>query len=117
MSNGRTATINPDTVGMSSDDWERLDALTDEEITAAALTDPDALPIPPERLARMGRPLAKVVRYALHLSRAEFAVAYGIPLAKLTAWERQEAQPTETETAYLRLIEREPERAKLVPAE
>ena len=34
----------------------------------------------------------------------------------LRAWERHEAEPTPAETAYLRLIEREPERAKLLPA-
>ena len=50
------------------------------------------------------------------MSREEFAAAYGIPLDALTAWERRTAEPTATELAYLRLIERNPEASKLVAA-
>ena len=56
------------------------------------------------------------IRQKLAMSRAAFAKAYGIPLAQLTAWERHEAEPTDTELAFLDVIEREPERAKRVPA-
>ena len=31
-------------------DWARLRAMTDEEVTAAAMADPDARPITPEQL-------------------------------------------------------------------
>ena len=34
-------------------DWARLDAMSDEEVTAAALSDPDAQPLTPEQLASM----------------------------------------------------------------
>jgi putative transcriptional regulator len=36
-------------------DWARLDAMTDEEVMAAALSDPDAQPLTSEQLARMRR--------------------------------------------------------------
>jgi putative transcriptional regulator len=36
-------------------DWARVVAMTDDEITAAALADPDAQPLTPEQLARMKR--------------------------------------------------------------
>ena len=36
-------------------DWARLDAKTDEELLAAALSDPDAQPLSAEQLARMRR--------------------------------------------------------------
>lgn len=36
-------------------DWGRLDAMTDEEVAAAARSDPDAQPLTPEQLARMRR--------------------------------------------------------------
>lgn len=36
-------------------DYERLAALTDEEVTAAALADPDAQPLTDEQLRRMRR--------------------------------------------------------------
>jgi DNA-binding transcriptional regulator YiaG len=52
------------------------------------------------------------VRLKLHMGRETFAAAYGIPLETLRAWERHQAEPTEVELAYLRLIEREPEVAK-----
>jgi hypothetical protein len=39
-------------------DWARLDAMTDEEVMAAALSDPGAQPLTPEQLAKMRRLLA-----------------------------------------------------------
>ena len=36
-------------------DWARLDALSNEEIVAQALSDPDAKLLTPEQLARMRR--------------------------------------------------------------
>ena len=57
------------------------------------------------------------VRHKLHMGRETFAAAYGIPLETLRAWERHQVEPTEVELAYLRLIEREPEMAKMQVAE
>jgi hypothetical protein len=55
-------------------DWRRADAMTDEEIHAAALSDPDAQPLTPQRLATMRRtPQVRVIRRALGLSQEEFA--------------------------------------------
>ncbi len=102
---------------MTHADWERLDNLTDEEITAAALSDPDAQPLTPEQLARARRPaLAKRIRQRLRMGQETFATTYGIPLATLRAWERHETLPTPSELTHLHLIEREPERCKSVPA-
>ena len=117
MSKTSTTTSHRDTYGMMPEDWRRLDAMTDEEITAAALADPDAQPLTPEQLEAMRRrrPLCKVVRNKLCMTRQRFSESYGIPLDTLRAWERHEAEPTEVELAYLRLIERQPELAKLVP--
>ncbi|HWE19719.1 MAG TPA: transcriptional regulator [Hyphomicrobiaceae bacterium] len=104
---------------MTAEDWRRLDAMTDEEITAAALADPDNPPLSDEELAQFRRPaLSMKVRLKLHMGREAFAAAYGIPLETLRAWERHQIEPTEVELAYLRLIEREPEmaRAHVMPA-
>ena len=38
-----------------STDWERLDAMTDEEVTAAALSDPDAPPLSDDQLRKFRR--------------------------------------------------------------
>jgi putative transcriptional regulator len=120
MSNAPTSGNERDKYGMTTEDWRRQEALTDEEVTAAALKDSDNPPLTDEQLARFRRPaLAKRIRHKLHMGRQTFAAAYGIPLETLRAWERHEVEPTEVELAYLRLIEREPEMAKLqvaVPA-
>jgi hypothetical protein len=52
QSNGTLVRIMPDGSTKPLDDqmdWDRLRAKTDEEITAAALNDPDAQPITPDR--------------------------------------------------------------------
>ena len=56
---------------------------------------------------------AKHVRQKLAMSREDFAASYGIPLETLNAWERHEVMPSAVEEVYLRLIEREPEAAKV----
>ena len=113
MSNRPTSGKKRDKYGMTAEDWRRLEARTDEEITAAALADPDNPPLTDEQLAQFRRPaLAFNVRRKLHMGRETFAAAYGIPLETLRAWERHQLEPTEVEIAYLRLIEREPEIAR-----
>jgi putative transcriptional regulator len=103
---------------MTAEDWRRLDALTDEEITAAALRDPDNPPLTDEQLAQFRRPaLSMNVRLKLRMARETFSAAYGIPVETLRAWERHQLEPTGVELAYLRLIEREPEMARLKAAE
>jgi putative transcriptional regulator len=113
MSNEPTSGNKRDKHGMTAEHRRRLNAMTDEEITAAALADPDNPPLTDEQLAQFRRPaLAKRVRHKLRMSREAFAMTYSIPLETLLAWERHQAEPTEVELAYLRLIEREPEITK-----
>jgi putative transcriptional regulator len=55
-------------------DWDRLRAMTDEEVTAAAMSDPDAQPTTPEQLRALRRvPRTRTLRRALGLTREEFA--------------------------------------------
>ena len=103
-----------DKYGMTEADWARVDAMTEEEVMAAALSDPDAQPSTPEQLAQMRRVSpAKLARRKAKLSQEDFAEAYGIPLETLLAWERYESKPTPTEIAYLKLIMAKPDLAKL----
>ena len=47
-------------------DWARLRAMTDEEVTAAAMSDPDARPMTPEQFRAARRvPRTKTLRRAL----------------------------------------------------
>ena len=101
-------------------DWSEADALTDEEIHDAALADPDAQPLTPERLATMKRvPRLKSIRRALGLSQEEFAARYHIPVGTLRDWEQGRFEPDAAARAYLAVIAREPEavRRALVPRE
>jgi len=84
-------------------------AMTDEEIHAAALADPDAQPLTPERLKHMKRtPQVKVIRRALDLSQEEFAERFQIPLGTLRDWEQGRKDPDAAARAYLVVIGRNP---------
>jgi len=90
-------------------DWSRLDAMTEAERHAAALSDPDALPLSPEDFKRMKRtPQAKVIRRALGLSQEDFAARYHIPLGTLRDWEQGRVEPDQAARAYLKVIARNP---------
>ena len=91
-------------------DWARLDAMTDDEARAAALSDPDAQPSSPERLATMRRvSRAKVLRQRLGMTQAEFARAFHLPLTTLRDWEQHRSVPDAPARALLLAIERDPE--------
>jgi putative transcriptional regulator len=90
-------------------DWSRADALTEDEIHAAAVADPDAQPLTPERLAGMRRtPQMRVIRRALGLSQEEFATRFHIPLGTLRDWEQGRKDPDAAARAYLMVIGRNP---------
>ena len=90
-------------------DWKRFDAMTEAERHAAALADPDAQPLTPERLARMKRtPQVKVIRRALGLSQEDFAARFQIPLGTLRDWEQGRKDPDAAARAYLVVIGRNP---------
>jgi DNA-binding transcriptional regulator YiaG len=57
--------------------WQRLRTMTVDEITAAALADPDARPATVEQLRQARRvPRTRTLRRALHLTQEEFAARY-----------------------------------------
>jgi putative transcriptional regulator len=91
-------------------DWARLDAMTDEEVMAAALSDPDAQPLTPDRLARMRRvSRVKVLRQRLGMTQAEFAEAFHLPVTTLRDWEQHRSMPDAPARALLLAIERDSE--------
>jgi putative transcriptional regulator len=91
--------------------------LTDEEIHARALADPDAQPLTEERLARMKRvPRTVSMRRVMRLSREEFSARYRIPMDILTDWEEGRSEPDAVAVAYLRAIRRDPEGMKRLQA-
>lgn len=89
---------------------KRMRHMTEEEIHAAALTDPDAQPLTDEDLARMKRvSRVKIIRRALRLTQEEFAARYHIPLGTLRDWEQGRSEPDQTAKAYLKVIAANPQ--------
>jgi putative transcriptional regulator len=91
-------------------DWAALRGMTDEEINAAALTDPDNPPLTPERQEKLKRvPQVKVIRRVLRLTQEEFAARFRIPLGTLRDWEQGKSEPDQAARAYLTVIASDPE--------
>ena len=95
-------------------DWDRIDAMTDEDIARQIAEDPDVAPDMSEALERgefemvWGIDLAQVRRRA-GLASAAFARRFGLSLEELAAWEAAGRVPNRAIWTYLKLIEREPE--------
>ena len=87
--------------------------MTEKEINAAALSDPDAQPLTEEELSQFRRvPDAKAIRENLNLSQKEFASRFHLPLNTLQAWEAGLFQPGQAAKTLLRVIAHNPEAVK-----
>ena len=97
---------------MSESERARLDALTDEEITAAAESDPDNPLLTDEEFERIRAiQVARAARERAGLSQAKFAKAYRIKVARLRDLEQGRRQPDPVLVSLLTLIGDDPERA------
>ena len=93
--------------------WTRADAMSEAEIHAAALSDPDAQPLTPEQLAKMRRvSRVKVLRQRLDMTQAEFAEAFHLPITTLRDWEQHRSTPDAPARVLLLAIERDPKAMK-----
>ena len=91
-------------------DWSRADAMTDAEVHAAAMADPDAQPMTDEEFARAKMtPRVKIIRRALGLTQEEFAERYRIAPDTIRDWEQGVVEPDQTARAYLRAIAGDPD--------
>ncbi len=89
-------------------DWDP--PMSGEEVTLAALSDPDAQPLSGEQLEQMRRiAFARHVRWKLGLSQAEFASRFHIPIGTLRDWEQHRTEPDAAAAAYLRVIAENPD--------
>ena len=92
------------------DDDMPMRLMTDEEVHAAAISDPDARPMTKEERQNARRvPRVKTLRRALHLTQEEFASRFRIPLGTLRDWEQGRSEPDQTARAYLWVIANDPE--------
>jgi putative transcriptional regulator len=93
---------------LSDETKARLDRLTDEQLTAAALSDPDNPPLTERELERLRAARAvKRARKATGLSQSAFAERFRINPARLRDWEQGRTVPDSAALAYLAVIERE----------
>jgi len=96
----------------SAQEKRRLDKLSDTEIEAGALSDPDNQPQTKEQLRRMV--LAREVRLTrdkLGLSQPEFAARFHIGLARLRDFEQARSEPDFIVRVFLRMIYEDPAKA------
>lgn len=108
---------------IDSVDWERIDAMTDEDIKRQIAENPDAAPLPTAKMRlvwRMKSPRistkykVRLLRRALKLTRTEFGSAFGIPERTLQHWEQGTREPDEASLSYLAVIAEMPERVRKV---
>lgn len=100
-------------------DPEPLLPMSDEEIHARALTDPDNPPRDVDTRKWKPVPRVRTLRRVLGLTQEEFAAKYHIPVGTLRDWEQGRKEPDATARAYLHVIAAEHaavERAFSVPA-
>jgi putative transcriptional regulator len=98
---------------MSPEALTRLHVMTDAEITAAALSDPDNPPLTDDELARMfSARRVQAVRGRTRLSQARFAAAYRINVGRLRDLEQGRTLADSALLAYLTVIDREPDLVK-----
>ena len=91
-------------------DWSRADAMTDAEVHAAAMRDPDARPMTDQEFANAQPvPRARTLRQALGVTQEGFAARFQIPLNVLRDWEQGRAEPDQIARAYLRVIAGDPD--------
>ncbi|MFN8675173.1 MAG: hypothetical protein U0Z70_02230 [Thermomicrobiales bacterium] len=91
-------------------DRARLDAMSEAEIEANALSDPDNPPMTEEELARLKPVLSsRRVRAKLHLSREAFAEMFNLPIGTVQNWESGRCRPGTAAMNYLRMIQQDPE--------
>ena len=110
---GATTTFKPDRKRpkrLTKTEAAQLDSRTDEELTAAAESDPDNLPLDDRTLVRLRRPLdVKAIRKGLKLTQQQFAQEFGLELRTVQDWEQGRVLPTGAARTLLRIIERDPE--------
>lgn len=96
-------------------DWAAVDALTNDQLHAAALADPDSQPIlagSDEELAKLGLHRlvnVKKLRERLGLTQEQFAATYRIPVGTLRDWEQCRKNPDAPARAYLMVISKNPQ--------
>lgn len=102
-----------DAFTLSDDQRARLDALTDDEVEAGALDDPEAQPVSADHLERMlAAREVRLARQATGLSQIVFAKVYRFKVGRLRDLEQGRTRADSAIEAYLTAIRRDPDAVK-----
>ena len=117
MSDDAITRYKPDPSKPHKTDWTSADKLTDDEIHAAAISDPDAQPATQEQLDRAHRVVdVRMIREKFDLTQEQFARRFGLRLEMVQGWEDQTLTPDSAAVTLLRVIWAEPETVQRVVA-
>ncbi len=84
-------------------DWDRIDAMTDDDITRQIASNPDAAPdMAPEIDVR-------AIRREAGMTQAQFADAFEFSIRTVQEWERGAKKPSGPARTLLRAIKGDPE--------
>jgi putative transcriptional regulator len=91
-------------------DWTALNAMTEAESHAAALSDPDCPPATEAMLATARRRVnVAALRAKLGLTQAEFASRFCLPIGTIRDWEQGVHSPDRAARVLLTVIAHSPE--------
>lgn len=88
-------------------DWDRVSAMTEDEIWENALSDPDNPPFDEDALNAEWAAHIKGLRERSGMTQIAFSDQFRIPLGTLRDWEQGVSRPDAAARAYLRVIEHE----------
>jgi putative transcriptional regulator len=98
-------------------DYDQLEALTDEEVCAAAATDPDNTILTADQLRRLRpAPNPREIRQRLGITQRAFAERYELPLGTVRDWEQGVRRPDAAGRTLLRVIDEDPEMVQSILA-
>jgi putative transcriptional regulator len=116
MNNGTTMKFDLDPSrlpALTPEEQARLDAMTDDDLHAAALADEDNPPLTPEELRQFERvPDVKAIRESLHLTQRQFAETFGLSLGAVRDWEQGRFEPDQAAKTLLKVIACNPDAVK-----
>ncbi len=94
----------------SGTDWDYLAGMTEAEIEANALSDPDNPPMTDEKLSLM-RPVPNLreIRRRLHMTQEQFATRFHLRIGTVRDWEQGKKEPDSAAKTLLRVIDHNPE--------
>lgn len=94
----------------SGTDWDSLARMTEAEIKANAVDDPDNPPMTEDELSRVRQvPNPREIRRRLHMTQEQFAVRFQLRLGTVRDWEQGKKEPDSAAKALLRVIEHNPD--------